>query len=650
MDSLPALPTEILHYIFYTLNMSALDILHTVLTCKTLHHALLGPISNPNPYDVDQHRAKCGLSFCTLRGWIRPALFALSRGYGDDAPARNAALVWGAENNAVELVKALLGDRRRVVNVRTRRCLPLVKAAGRGNVEIVKALMMDDDFNIWMRSGDEGWDEDTADELDEECLDAAFRALEEAATFGRLEVVKTMFAVDRDLAHYVGCLPDFLTDLFHRAVANGRNELVTYFIMCDCIDPADYNNQAVMIAAEYGIEDTLQLLLEDPRVDPADRNNEAIHLAVASGCDTTVAVLLADPRVDPTANNNAALIEAITSVYGTKEKMIPLLLDHPAFDGNAHAHALAFVTAAYVDDRFAEIILAHPKVDPSTLLASVLDGACGHTTHPISLLLANPNVDPSVANNGALTWAVAEYKGDLVSQLLGDPRVDPTDGGRYGPLLMAAAQAWVPNNSALFNALMADSRVVITDSSNDPPTSADVVRHILALPDADPTINNNRALKIACRGGNKEVFRLLMEDPRVNATIPGNALLMQAAVNDRKEFVATLLAHPDVDPAFGNNKALIEAARYGCIDAVRLLLADPRVDPGDQNNLAIQLAAEEGHLEVISALLEHPGVDPAVDDNAPIDRAIASPYGDTDAVLALFHADPRVGLIDPPNV
>ena len=42
--TLPTLPTEILHYIFYTLNTSALDILHAVLTCKTLHYALLPPL------------------------------------------------------------------------------------------------------------------------------------------------------------------------------------------------------------------------------------------------------------------------------------------------------------------------------------------------------------------------------------------------------------------------------------------------------------------------------------------------------------------------------------------------------------------------------------------------------------------------------
>uniref|UniRef100_A0A6C0JTJ4 Uncharacterized protein n=1 Tax=viral metagenome TaxID=1070528 RepID=A0A6C0JTJ4_9ZZZZ len=102
--------------------------------------------------------------------------------------------------------------------------------------------------------------------------------------------------------------------------------------------------------------------------------------------------------------------------------------------------------------------------------------------------------------------------------------------------------------------------------------TADDVRRFFEETKADPSTQNNYAIRWAAYNGHADVVRLLLEDPRV-------------------------------DPSAKNNDALQYACSRGYIDIVRLLLADPRIDPSDQR--ALRSAKRNNHTEIINLLTEH---------------------------------------------
>jgi len=57
----------------------------------------------------------------------------------------------------------------------------------------------------------------------------------------------------------------------------------------------------------YDTQQSVERLLQDPRVDPSANGNNAIQCASDKGHTTVVERLLQDPRVDPSANGNNAI-------------------------------------------------------------------------------------------------------------------------------------------------------------------------------------------------------------------------------------------------------------------------------------------------------------------------------------------------------
>lgn len=75
------LPIELWQRIAF-LFLRAPDILSLALSCKRMHHYLLGDIDSPNKHDVAQMKATLGVEFCIGKGWWKASELALKRGFG----------------------------------------------------------------------------------------------------------------------------------------------------------------------------------------------------------------------------------------------------------------------------------------------------------------------------------------------------------------------------------------------------------------------------------------------------------------------------------------------------------------------------------------------------------------------------------------
>ncbi|MBF0298109.1 MAG: ankyrin repeat domain-containing protein [Oligoflexia bacterium] len=119
-------------------------------------------------------------------------------------------------------------------------------------------------------------------------------------------------------------------------------------------------------------------------------------------------------------------------------------------------------------------------------------------------------------------------------------------------------------------------------------------------------IEDNFALEMAARKGDKKIVEMLLADERINDK---SAAIAFAVMGGQRELVGQLLANKALDPTFDDNFAIQEAVKYSSTDGLKLLLADSRVDPSASNNLVIQLALDSyNHNEKTRLLLVHPKV------------------------------------------
>jgi hypothetical protein len=116
------------------------------------------------------------------------------------------------------------------------------------------------------------------------------------------------------------------------------------------------------------------------------------------------------------------------------------------------------------------------------------------------------------------------------------------------------------------------------------------------------------ALIAACREGNIEIVKLLLNDNRVDPAVMDSEALYRASVRGHLDIVQLLLEDGRVDPAAMDSEALMGASRMGHLEIVLCLLNNGRVNPAANNNQAIKRAYLYNHAEVFKILLKIPSV------------------------------------------
>jgi ankyrin repeat protein len=99
---------------------------------------------------------------------------------------------------------------------------------------------------------------------------------------------------------------------------------------------------------------------------------------------------------------------------------------------------------------------------------------------------------------------------------------------------------------------------------------------------ADPTIDDNYALRWACLYGYSELVELLLQDGRADPTVHGNISIMWACENGHIDVVKLLLEDGRADPTVTYNYPIRKASEQGNIHVITLLLQDGRVEVTDR--------------------------------------------------------------------
>eukprot|EP01117_Protostelium_nocturnum_P016991 TRINITY_DN6824_c0_g1_i1.p1 TRINITY_DN6824_c0_g1~~TRINITY_DN6824_c0_g1_i1.p1 ORF type:complete len:468 (+),score=153.02 TRINITY_DN6824_c0_g1_i1:162-1565(+) len=306
------------------------------------------------------------------------------------------------------------------------------------------------------------------------------------------------------------------------------------------------------------------------------------------------------------AKLNRNLIQRLMSFRG----------NNPLQDGNRLlSHVLSFVD----NEDILILLLSDPRVDPS-LNHSESFIQCCHMgwQNAVRIMLQDRRIDPSARNNSAIVNASSIGNIQIVNMLVDDRRVNPGDQNN-GALRMAAANG----HTKLVSLLLKCEGV---DPSNPDITKEaaangheDVVYLLITDGRADPSANQNIALRSACANGHLQTVSTLLRDPRTDPADFNGDAIRKAASNGHTEILAILLMDFRSKPL----DSLILASEGNHLKSVKMLLSDPQCDPMMENNKAIKRAIRKGNKGIVKLLLQDRRMDPTINDNMIIKYAIS---------------------------
>ena len=297
--TIESLPPEVIQKIVYLNSLSPSDVRSVALASRTLHYAVLGDLSSPNVFDIDQHRAMAGLLYCINKRWWRAAELAAKRtghmlcsktvNTGRTRAAKSGRtrllrvllelphegetgmtvpVAWAIRSQEIECLRLLLADPRVDINVRDNNALKIAKQAG--TLDILHLLLQDprmdpsaDNGNAFLVACEAGFIDLVARGLEDPNVDPA--------------------------ARHQGAL--------HRAVRRSRMDVVELLLQDPRVDPSVRNNMIFITACQYSDTSIVYRLLEDSRVNPSAQNSIALTMMIERGEGAIVRLLLRDPRV-----------------------------------------------------------------------------------------------------------------------------------------------------------------------------------------------------------------------------------------------------------------------------------------------------------------------------------------------------------------
>ncbi|KAJ3225744.1 putative tRNA pseudouridine synthase Pus10 [Chytriomyces hyalinus] len=156
----------------------------------------------------------------------------------------------------------------------------------------------------------------------------------------------------------------------------------------------------------------------------------------------------------------------------------------------------------------------------------------------------------------------------------------------------------------------------------------EAVKFLIEVVKLDPSIQDDKPLRIACEHGHNDVVQLLAQDKRTRPNANDNDAIVCAARGGHLTTVEFLLKIPAVNPAARDNAPMWEASRNGFADVVKLLMTDARVDAADRDGDALVQAAKYGHVGVVEVLLKGNCVDPSSQEGKALFWAQARGWAD----------------------
>jgi ankyrin repeat protein len=216
-----------------------------------------------------------------------------------------------------------------------------------------------------------------------------------------------------------------LNNGFATVCGHGHVALAKVMLSDPRIDPAAFENTAMIQACKSGHIEIVKLLLEDDRVDPTDDDQMALFEAMAGNHLDVLELLLRDPRIDPAMDDDDLFI---TSCREGKLDVVQLLYKDPRVDPSSNYNQAIVDASTQGHLEIVEMLLKDPRVDPSDTTTSFIEDnealiqSCSGGHYWVAKLLLNDSrVNPSACEQQPLLLACRGGFADIVELLMDHP-------------------------------------------------------------------------------------------------------------------------------------------------------------------------------------------------------------------------------------
>ncbi|KAJ7589303.1 Pfs, NACHT and ankyrin domain protein [Mycena floridula] len=551
-------------------------------------------------------------------------------------------LAWLGLGHILELL--LSQDVTHVMDIDRRGCTPLICAAEKGHIDIVKLLLEKNaDSNI--------------------CDKDQHTPLSYAAPWGHIDIVKLLLEKNADPNI---CDKDQRTPLSY-AAEKGHIDIVKLLLEKNA-DPNICDEEQRMPLSHAAQQDHIAIvkLLLEKNVDPniCDKNQRTPLSYAAQQDHIDIVKLLLEKNVDPNICDKNQHTPLSYAAQQDHIDIVKLLLEKNADPNICDKNQRTPLSYAAQQDHIdIDSLLLEKNADPNicdeeqrTPLSYAAEW--GHIDI-VKLLLAK-NADSNICNKDQCTpLSYAAWWGhiDIVKLLLeknADSNICNKD--QCTPLLYAARWGHIDIVKLL---LEKNADPNICDEEQRTPLSyaaerghIDIVKLLLEK-NADPNICNEEQctpLSYAAGQGHIVIVKLLLEknaDP--NICNEEQCTPLSYAAEQGHIVIVQLLLEKHADPNICNEEQctpLSYAAQQGHIDIVKLLLknnVNPNICDKEQRT-PLSYAAQWGHIDIVKLLLEK-NVDPNIcnkNQRTPLSYAAQLDHIDIVKLLLEKNADPNI--------
>lgn len=333
------------------------------------------------------------------------------------------------------------------------------------------------------------------------------------------------------------------SDIIYYASFFNRNEIVEYLIKNTDLNPAANKNSALRIACCNGNLELVKLLLTDKRVTKCGHID--LRQAVKNRHYNVVSFLINENLVNPTIDSNISLILAAES--GCTDSLNLLLNDkrvNPTYHQINHAFSLACSNGFLIP---MEILLKIKEINPNYRNNyALLNSSAKNFADSLEKLLSFSSVNPSFNNNEALILAAENGSTDTLKLLLNDSRLTLDINNKALTLAAENNHSDVfkllLSDSRIGDSYYFHSLLILLIKNGNLDLVELLIEHKIMF--LEPDIN---FFILACEYGHLDIIKLLLNKLKINISKNNESALFLASKNNHIDVVEFLITIPSID-------------------------------------------------------------------------------------------------------
>ena len=461
--------------------------------------------------------------------------------------------------------------------------------------------------------------------LDDEFWDLA---VEESINSNQVEFLKLLFKENK-------IKKDHIKNNKHIYYALKKNyEEMFYFFLESCNADPSKEKTAFIYAVKNGNLNIIKTLLNDNRIDPDIINTSyrlfgynletALSIAIEKSYTDIIHFLLKTNKIDLTLEDNFIL--NVASKNNNFETFL-FLIENFNFNLSEYNYDIAFKNSIIFNniDVFS-FLLNEVKFNHSKSISLYVEEAVEKGSLDVLKLMIKEDSCIVSEDSPLILKSVKCPNDEMLPYLLRDNKVNHSLFSDKSLLeaikLNDLSKVDILISSGLLT--FSDDYIIGSSISKDP----DILKYLLKKTNIDPNKSDyyyDSPIVKACKIGNEDIIKILINDDRVDPSVDNNEALLSAVSKKSVEIITLLLKDDRVTPS-KNPKILMEAIHRKDLEIFNLISEYDDIDfKGDSYSYyfdkPLYASIVRGFIDAVDFLINNKNLDPSIENNKLIIEA-----------------------------